>query len=69
MFEKCQICGKEMIPKITVVDENNIEMNLTTGSFRGGLGNKEIAKCCEECLKMISNGFKLLTKEGENNNE
>lgn len=53
----CSICGKEMLPTIIKIDENNYESNLFTGSIRCGIGNKEIARCCEKCYKELKEGI------------
>jgi hypothetical protein len=49
-------CGKEIKPKITQND-NEINSELTYNTLRGGLGNKELGKLCEECYEILKNNI------------
>jgi len=49
----CMHCGKEIKPTITKIDENTYKSDLFEASIRGGLGNKELGKCCEECYELL----------------
>jgi len=52
----CMKCGKEIKPKITQND-NEINSELTYNTLRGGLGNKELGKVCEECYEILKNNI------------
>jgi len=62
-YERCSICKKELIPIITKIDDDNYESNLVTASISGGVGNKELAKCCEECYEKLKNSTLTFTEE------
>lgn len=47
----CTKCGKEIIPVITKIDEDNYESNIMVVNIRGGIGNEVRGKLCEKCYE------------------